>query len=119
VGTRIYVGNLPYSADNTQLSQLFTPFGDVVDARVVMDRTTGQSKGFGFVEMSTEEAARNAIASLNGTMMGNRTLRLDEAAERPSGARGGGYGGDRPRRDSGSYGRYGNDRPRRDDYGRW
>ncbi|MGZ3600116.1 MAG: RNA recognition motif domain-containing protein [Ktedonobacterales bacterium] len=103
MGNRIYVGNLPYSADNAQLSQLFSAYGEVVDARVITDRTTGQSKGFGFVEMATEEDARRAISELNGTMLGNRNLRLDEASERPS--------GDRPRRDSG----YG-DRPRRDNY---
>lgn len=101
MGNRIYVGNLPYSADNAQLTQLFSAYGEVVDARVITDRTTGQSKGFGFVEMSTEDDARRAISELNGTVLGNRTLRLDEAGERPT--------GDRPRRDSG----YG-DRPRRD-----
>ncbi len=111
MGTRIYVGNLPYSADDAQLHQLFTAYGTVVDARVITDRTTGQSKGFGFVEMSTEEEARNAIAGLNGTMLGNRPLRLDEAAERPAGGRsGGGYGGGR------SGGGYGGGR--RDDYSR-
>jgi RNA recognition motif-containing protein len=104
VGNRIYVGNLPYSADNAQLTQLFSAYGEVVDARVITDRTTGQSKGFGFVELSTEDGARRAIAELNGTVLGNRTLRLDEAGERPS--------GDRPRRDSNGYG----DRPRRDNY---
>ena len=97
MGTRIYVGNLPYSADDAQLQQMFTQYGTVVDARVITDRNTGQSKGFGFVEMSTEEEARAAIAGLNGTMMGNRPLRLDEAAERPAGGGrsggGGGYGG--------------------------
>jgi RNA recognition motif-containing protein len=118
VGTRIYVGNLPYSADSAQLSQMFSAYGDVVDARVITDRDTGRSKGFAFVEMSTEDAARAAIANLNGTTLDNRTLRLDEASERPSGGRsGGGYNSDRPRRDNG----YG-DRSRRDDYssgGRW
>ena len=112
MGTRIYVGNLPYSADDAQLTQLFSAFGNVVDARVITDRTTGQSKGFGFVEMSTEDEARNAIAGLNGTMMGNRALRIDEAAERPTGGRsGGGYGGR-----SGGSGGYGGGR--RDDYSR-
>ena len=99
MGTRIYVGNLPYSADNAQLSQIFSAYGDVVDARVITDRNSGQSKGFAFVEMSTEEAAHRAISELNGTTLDNRTLRLDEAGERPAGARSGGYNGDRPRRD--------------------
>lgn len=107
MGNRIYVGNLPYSADNAQLSQLFSAYGEVVDARVITDRTTGQSKGFGFVELSTEEDARRAISELNGTMLGNRTIRLDEAGERPSGGGGGG-------RREGGY----SDRPRRDNYSR-
>ncbi|HEX8981679.1 MAG TPA: RNA-binding protein [Ktedonobacterales bacterium] len=115
MGTRIYVGNLPYSTDDSQLHQLFTAYGTVVDARVITDRTTGQSKGFGFVEMSSEDEARSAIAGLNGTMMGNRALRLDEAAERPAGGgggrSGGGYGGGRS---GGGYGGGG----RRDDYSR-
>jgi RNA recognition motif-containing protein len=120
VGTRIYVGNLPYSADDGQLQQLFSAYGNVVDARVITDRNTGQSKGFGFVEMSSDEEARSAIAGLNGTMLGNRALRLDEAAERPAGGRsggGGGYGGG-----GGGGGRsgggYGGGGGRRDDYSR-
>ena len=119
MGTRIYVGNLPYSTDDAQLHQLFSAYGSVVDARVITDRTTGQSKGFGFVEMSTEDEARAAIAALNGTMMGNRPLRIDEAAERPSGGRsGGGYGGGG--RSGGSGGGYGGGYGggRRDDYSR-
>jgi RNA recognition motif-containing protein len=94
VATRIYVGNLPYSADDQQLQQLFSAFGDVVEASVVMDRGTGQSKGFGFVEMANDEDAHKAIAALNGTMLGNRTIRVNEAQPRPErGSRGGGYGG--------------------------
>ncbi len=118
MGTRIYVGNLPYSADDAQLQQLFSAYGSVVDARVITDRNTGQSKGFGFVEMSTEDEARNAISNLNGTMLGNRALRLDEAAERPAGGRsggGGGYGGGG--RSGGGYGGGGGG-GRRDDYSR-
>jgi RNA recognition motif-containing protein len=97
MATRIYVGNLPYTADNEQLSQLFSAFGDVVEATVVMDRESGRSKGFGFVQMSDDAAAHSAIASLNGTMLGDRTIRVSEAqarAERSSGPRyGGGFGG--------------------------
>lgn len=99
MATRIYVGNLPYTADNDQLAQLFGAFGEVVEAAVVMDRDTGRSKGFGFVQMANENEARNAIASLNGTMFGNRTIRVNEAQPRPErsggGYRqgGGGYGG--------------------------
>jgi RNA recognition motif-containing protein len=100
MATRIYVGNLPYTVDNDQLAWLFRAFGDVVEATVVIDRGTGQSKGFGFVEMADAEAARKAIDGLNGTMVGNRTIRVNEAqprTERGGGSRYGGYG-ERPSR---------------------
>jgi len=128
VATRIYVGNLPYSADDQQLAQLFGAFGDVVEATVVIDRATGQSKGFGFVQMADDDAARNAIAGLNGTLLGNRSIRVNEAQPRPerSGGRGG-YGGGYGGGGGGGYGDRGggygggggySDRPRRrDDYG--
>jgi RNA recognition motif-containing protein len=97
VATRIYVGNLPYTTDNQQLAQLFSAFGEVMDAAVIMDRATGQSKGFGFVEMSDDTQAHNAIQALNGTMLGNRTIRVNEAQPRAErgygGGGGGGYGG--------------------------
>jgi cold-inducible RNA-binding protein len=122
VATRIYVGNLPYSADDQQLTQLFGAFGEVVESSVVIDRSTNQSKGFGFVQMATDEEARNAIAGLNGTMLGNRTIRVNEAQPRPErtgGPRGGGYGSDRGGYDRGySSDRGGYDRRRRDDGGR-
>ncbi len=93
MATRIYVGNLPYSTDNQQLAQLFSAFGEVLDAAVIMDRATGQSKGFGFVEMSDDAQAHNAIQALNGTMLGNRTIRVNEAQPRAERGGGGGYGG--------------------------
>ena len=89
MATRIYVGNLPYSATNDQLAELFSQYGEVAEATVVMDHGTGQSKGFGFIEMTTDEAARNAIAGLNGTMLGGRALRVNEAQPRTD--RSGGY----------------------------
>ena len=96
MATRIYVGNLPYTTDNEQLAQLFSAFGDVVEASVVMDRDSGRSKGFGFVQMSSDDAARNAITALDGTILGNRNIRVNEAqprAERSTGSRsGGGFG---------------------------
>lgn len=95
MGARIYVGNLPYSADTAVLTQLFSPYGEIVDVRVITDRATGESKGFAFVEMSAEDAAQRAIAELNGTMVGDRALRLDTAGERPTGGRSGRSGGDR------------------------
>ncbi|HKV84473.1 MAG TPA: RNA-binding protein [Ktedonobacterales bacterium] len=128
MATRIYVGNLPYNADNQQLIELFGAFGEVVEASVVTDRDSGQSKGFGFVQMATDDAARNAIQSLNGTMLGNRTIRVNEAQPRPErggGGGGGGYrsggGGGYSRESQGGYrdnsrGGY-SDRPRRDDFG--
>lgn len=93
MATRIYVGNLPYTTDNQQLAQLFSAFGEVLDAAVIMDRATGQSKGFGFVEMSDDAQAHNAIQALNGTMLGNRTIRVNEAQPRAERGGGGGYGG--------------------------
>lgn len=132
MATRIYVGNLPYNADNQQLIELFGAFGEVVEASVVMDRDSGQSKGFGFVQMATDDAARNAIQSLNGTMLGNRTIRVNEAQPRPERGGGGGGGGYRSGGGGGGGGGYGresqggyrdnsrggyNDRPRRDDFG--
>ncbi len=96
MATRIYVGNLPYSATEQQLTQLFAPYGDVVEASIVMDRDTGRSKGFGFLQMEDDAAARTAITELNGTMLDNRALRVDAAAPRPER---GGRGGDRSNRE--------------------
>lgn len=83
MATRLYVGNLPFSADNAQLMQMFGAFGEVVDAHLVMDRESGQSKGFAFVEMGSEEAMRAAIAGLNGSTLDNRVLTVNEARPRP------------------------------------
>ena len=83
MSTRIYVGNLPYSADGQQLTQLFGAYGDVVEATIVTDRDSGQSKGFGFVQMTSDDAARSAIADLNGSALGDRTLTVNEARPRP------------------------------------
>lgn len=87
---RIYVGSLPYSTTDSQLSDLFSAFGTVADAQVIMDRFTGQSKGFGFVEMENDDQADAAIAALNGSTLGGRTLVVNQARERES--RGGGGG---------------------------
>jgi len=97
VGTKLYVGSLPYSTTEQQLSELFTQHGTVQSAKVITDRYTGQSRGFGFVEMATSEEAQKAIAALNGTPLGGRTLVVNEARpqeKRPYGG-GGGGGGDR------------------------
>lgn len=94
---RIYVGGLPYSATEQDLENLFASSGTVKEVSVVTDRYTGQAKGFGFVEMENDSEAESAINALNGTMMGGRTLTVNEAKpreDRPrTGGGGGGYGG--------------------------
>jgi len=96
VAKRIYVGGLPYSASNQDLQDLFSAHGTVTSATVISDKYTGQAKGFGFVEMSTDAEADSAIRALNGTSMGGRTLNVNEAKpreERSGGSGGGGRGG--------------------------
>lgn len=79
MGKRLYVGNLPYSLVDNDLQQLFSASGTVVSAQVIMDRSKGQSKGFGFVEMNTDEEAQAAIAALNGKEIDGRPLTVNEA----------------------------------------
>ena len=93
------MGNLPFSARDGDLHQLFAAHGKVASAVVLTDRETGQSRGFGFVEMSAEDAAK-AIAALNGRDFGGRALNVSAARERSEGPRGG-FGGDRGSRDAG------------------
>ncbi len=96
MGSKIYVGGLPYSATEAEIETLFAEHGTVESARVITDKFTGQSRGFGFVEMSTSEEAQAAISALNSTEMGGRTLTVNEAkpmAPRTGG--GGGFGGGR------------------------
>ncbi len=93
MATRIYVGGLPYSTSDSDLETLFSASGTVTSASVVTDKYTGQSKGFGFVEMGTDAEATAAINTLNGTMMGGRTLTVNEAKPREERSGGGGYGG--------------------------
>lgn len=98
MATRIYVGGLPYSATDSDLENLFATHGSVTSATVITDKYTGQAKGFGFVEMSTEAESKAAIDTLNGTLMGGRTLMVNEAKpreERPRNGGGGGYGNNR------------------------
>ena len=91
----IYVGNLPYDTTDQELQQLFEQSGRVASARVVMDRDTGRSKGFGFVEMPDRGEAEKAIQTLNGKDMNGRALRVNESQPKPrtGGPRGGGGGG--------------------------
>ena len=96
MGTRLYVGNLPFSADETQVRELFTQNGRTVsEVKLVTDRDTGRPRGFGFVEMASSEDADGAIRDLNGRDFGGRALTVNEARERSAGGGGfgGGYGG--------------------------
>jgi len=90
MGKKLYVGNLPYSTDDAALESQFSAFGKVDSARVITDRDTGRSKGFGFVEMASDDEANKAIESLNGTPLGGRNLTVSEA--RPQAPREGGGG---------------------------
>jgi RNA recognition motif-containing protein len=91
MGKKLYVGNLSYQVDSSELEQLFGQHGTVVSAQIINDRDTGRSKGFGFVEMASDEEAQAAIAALNGQEHGGRALTVNEA--RPREERGGGGGG--------------------------
>jgi len=92
---KIYVGGLPYQTDDEQLTQIFSTYGEVTSAKIITDRDTGRSKGFGFVEMSDNEAAKRAIAELHQAELGGRTITVNEARplEPRSGGGGGGRGG--------------------------
>lgn len=100
---RLYVGSLSYQTTEQDLADLFGQVGQVLSATVITDRETGRSKGFGFVEMSNDDEARRAIEELNGTMLGNRTIIVNEARERREQGYGGGRsgGGGRDRRPRG------------------
>jgi len=96
MGKKLYVGNLSYSVDSSELEQLFTAHGQVVSAQIINDRDTGRSKGFGFVEMANDAEADAAIQALNGHEHSGRALTVNEARpreERGGGGGGGGYGG--------------------------
>ena len=107
MGNKLYIGNLPYSVGDSDLEQAFGQFGAVSSAKVMMDRETGRSKGFGFVEMGSDPEAQAAISGMNGQSLGGRSVVVNEARpmeSRPprsggfgggggSGGGGGGYGG--------------------------
>ena len=98
MGKKLYVGNLGYNVSDGDLQQLFSQHGTVESANVIMDKMTGRSKGFGFVEMATEAEAQAAIAALNGKDYDERALTVSEARPRPEGTRDrGGSGGGRRR----------------------
>ena len=90
---RLYVGNLTYGTTDATLRQMFEAFGTVTSAQIIMDRDTGRSKGFGFVEMSSDQEAQAAIAALNGQQVDGRALTVNEARPKTEGGGRGGYGG--------------------------
>ena len=114
MGKKLYVGNLPFSATDASLQDIFANCGTVESAKVITDRDSGRSKGFGFVEIEDDSAADDAINKMNGQTIGGRPVRVSEAKpqeDRPRGPRregggfgGGGGGGRGPRRDGGGFG---------------
>jgi len=114
MGNKLYVGNLPYSVRDNDLEQAFGQYGGVTSAKVMMERDTGRSKGFGFVEMGSDAEAQAAIAGMNGQSLGGRSLVVNEARPMEAlpprtggvggyggGGGGGGYGGGGGRREGG------------------
>jgi RNA recognition motif-containing protein len=101
MSTKIYVGNLPWRATDAQLTEMFAVHGEVIEARIITDRETGRSRGFGFVTMANNDGAQNAIRALNGSSLEGRALVVNEAREQQGGGGGGGF------RRSGGGGGYG------------
>jgi RNA recognition motif-containing protein len=93
MGKKLYVGNLAYGVTDADLQRLFEAHGTVQSAQVIMDRDTGRSKGFGFVEMGSDQEAQAAITALGGQQMDGRALTVNEARPKAEGGRGGGGGG--------------------------
>jgi RNA recognition motif-containing protein len=113
----IFVAGLPYDLDDAELEEIFEKFGKVNSAKVAMDRQTGKSRGFGFVEMPVEEEAKDAIESLNNISLGKKPLIVKAAEDRPGGGSGGsgggGYRGGSRGGGGGGYNKFGSDRNRR------
>ncbi|MED6210118.1 Ribosome-interacting GTPase 2 [Stylosanthes scabra] len=112
--SRLFIGGLSYGVDDQCLKDAFSGFGDVVDARVVTDRDTGRSRGFGFVNFSSDESAGSALSAMDGQDLNGRVIRVSYANDRPPrgggggyGGGGGGYGGGGYRRGGGGGGGYG------------
>ena len=105
VGKKLYVGNLPYTVTDSRLEEIFAAYGTVTSAQVIMDRDTGRSKGFGFVEMASDAEAQAAIDALNLASIDGRNLTVNEARPKTQGGGGGGgYGGGGGRRGGGGGG---------------
>ena len=92
MGSKLFVGGLSWDTDDSALRAAFAPFGDIVEAKVVTDRDSGRSRGFGFVSYTTDVSATDARNKMNGRMLDGRNLKVDNAAEK-TGARGGGSSG--------------------------
>ena len=105
MGNKLYIGNLSYDVSSSDLEALLSPHGTIQSAEVIMDRSTGQSKGFGFVEMSSDSEAQAAISAMDGQEQGGRALKVNEAKPREPRSGGGGGGGG-----GGGYGGGGRDR---------
>jgi len=105
MNNKLYVGGLPYSVTEGRLEEIFAAHGTVQSARVISDKFTGQSRGFGFVEMASGEEAQKAIEALNGTQLDGRTLVINEARPQEERPRTGGGGGGENRRGGGGGGR--------------
>jgi RNA recognition motif-containing protein len=114
MGRRLYVGNLPYSTSEDQLTELFSRAGKVDSVRVMRDMATGRARGFAFVEMSSDEEAQRAISEFHEHQLDGRALVVNEARPKPEGGFGGGGGGGRGR---GGYGGGGGNRGGGEDYG--
>ena len=108
MGSKLYVGNLSYNASGSDLEQMFKAHGTVQSAEVIADRDTGRSKGFGFVQMGSDDEAQAAIAALNGQQHDGRALTVNEAKPRENGPRRGGFGDRGGSRSSGGSSGYGN-----------
>ncbi len=120
MGNKLYVGNLPYTVRDEDLNQAFSAFGSVNSAKVMMERETGRSKGFGFVEMGSDAEAQSAIQGMNGQSLGGRSLVVNEARPmepRPPRSGGGGFGGGRREGGYGGGGGGGQDGGFRSPYG--
>jgi RNA recognition motif-containing protein len=109
---KIFVGSLPYKVEEADLKELFEAYGEVSSVKIITDRETGRSKGFGFIEMTDDESAQKAIDGLNGTEIGGRTIAVSQAEERKPSAGGGGsrggFSGGGNRGGGGGYGGGGN-----------
>jgi RNA recognition motif-containing protein len=97
MGKKLFVGNLSFNTTNAELTDFFSRVGNCESASVIMDRATGRSRGFGFVEMGSPSEAQEAISQLNGQELQGRTVNVSEAREREGGGGGGGFGGGRDR----------------------